>query len=144
MAKTLNKCIQSSLLSNLFFDRQRMYFCMQAKPSHAHYSCISRCEEKKITWTIYCVNFAAVSLLKTPALSMEPYFKLIEVDDFIFRCLLMLSVMPQARQRDTDDTLTMYIPTSVLKVVVLWKDGSKLALFIQSDKFWTTETISYS
>ena len=33
-------------------------------------------------WTIYCVNLAAVSLLKTTAFSMEPNFKLIEDGEF--------------------------------------------------------------
>ena len=55
----------------------------------------------------------------------------------------MLPSMSQARQRDADDSLTMYIPKSVNKVV-LWKDGRKIALDTQSDEFWTTETISYS
>ena len=82
IVKTLNKCILSSLVSNLFLDRQSMYFCTQAKPCHAYYSCISRCEEKKITWTISCVNFAALSLLKTPALSMESNFTWIEDGEF--------------------------------------------------------------
>jgi len=36
-------------------------------------------------WTISRVNFVAVSLLKTPALSMEPNFKLIEDGEFFPR-----------------------------------------------------------
>ena len=59
-----------------------------------------------------------------------------------FRCLQMLPAMPQARQRDVDDTLTMYITKSVKKVV-LWKDGRTIALGNTCDAFLTTETISY-
>jgi len=32
-------------VSNLFFDWQGMYFDTDSKPSHAYYSCISRCGE---------------------------------------------------------------------------------------------------
>jgi len=31
---------------------------------------------------------------------------------------ILLPAMPQARQRDADDSLTMYIPKSVKKVVI--------------------------
>ena len=106
IVKTLNKCILSSLVSNLVFDRQCIFFA----PSHAYDSCVSRCEEKTITWTMSCVNYATVSLLKTPALSMELNFELIEDGEFISRCLqILLLAMPRARQRHADDTLTMYI-----------------------------------
>ena len=108
IVKTLNKCILSSLVSNLFLDRQSMYFCTQAKPCHAYYSCISRCEEKKITWTISCVNFAALSLLKHPSLVWSQTLNWQKMASF-FRCLQMLPAMPQARQRDTDDTLTYIV-----------------------------------
>ena len=47
-----------------------------------------------------------------------------------FRCLqMLLPAMPQARQRDADDTLTMFITKSVKKVVIR-KDGRKIALDI--------------
>ena len=38
--------VLSSLVSNLFFNRQSVYFYASAKPSHAYYSCISRCVDK--------------------------------------------------------------------------------------------------
>ena len=70
---------------------------------------------------------------------MEQNFKVLE-DGNYFRCLqMLLPAMPQARQRDADDTLTMFITKSVKKVVIR-KDGRKIALDTQSDELWTTET----
>jgi len=52
---------------------------------------------------------------------MEQSFKLID-GEFIFTYLslhIVLSALHHARQKDADDTLGMYIPKSVNKVV-LW------------------------
>ena len=124
MVKILNKCTLSSLVSDLFFDRQTWKSARRPNPATLIIHVYKGVERKKFTWKISCVNCTTVSLLKTLALSLEENFKL-----NFFRCLHnLLPAMPKAVQRDAYDTLTIYIPNRVKMVVLYGKTVVKLHL----------------
>ena len=126
MVKILTKCTLSSLVSDLFFDRQTWHSARRPNPATLIIHVYKGVERKKCTWTISCVNCATVSLLKTLALSLEENFKLMTN---LFRCLHnLLPAMPKAVQRDADDTLTIYIPNRVKMVVLYGKTVVKFIL----------------
>ena len=74
-------------MSDLFFDRQTCNKKSARRPNQTTptihvYQCL---KGKHITWTVFCVKCAAVSLLKTPALNIEPNHRLIEDGEFVFQ-----------------------------------------------------------
>ena len=76
------------------------------------------------------MNCAAVSLLKTPALSMESNFYMINGEFLQMFTYFVASDVPNSTKRcRPDETQTMYIHKHV-KQVVLWKDGRKISLDI--------------
>ena len=116
MVKTLHKCILSSLVSNL-----------QATLTEKSCTSVRRPNQATPIFHVYqgvgvenyvdnlCCELCCSFIIKTPALSMGPNFKLIEDGEFlldVYRCC-------QRCPRDADDILNMYIPKIYTGILVV-------------------------